>query len=226
MKNSKLKQRMHFETSSKIKSSIYKVLEAQLIEDVFRACKDLLQQWSSKALVEWLEVFGEALKAINFNNIKKECINLVLLLSEMSQPLESKMCAAKLYEYLCNVMPTKDYEAFIQNIRNLSHDFNWQVRKSMCESLVHIIDVYKDTDLGKDFFLEEIFDLVIDYEEEVRCTGVITFLTCFGYFMKMHSKQIYTIMKGIFLKMTEKISAQIAERLGTLIMGVCYVIRC
>ena len=189
--------------------------------DLFIACKDLLQQWSSKALEEWLQVFNDMLQLIQFDSIKKECTNLAILLSEASQPLESKMCAAMVFGYLSNVMPFKEYEIqFLSCIRSLCHDFNWQVRKMMCESLNMIITSYRCSEAGKELFVEEILNLVFDYEEEVRGSSIITFISCFKYFMSTHSKQIYTVVKSIFQKMTDKIALPFSERIGVLISGV------
>jgi len=221
MRNCRSRQHIPSEHCSLIKYLPTQALDCQQIEDLFTVCKDLLQQWSSKALEEWLIVFEDILKSVQFASIKKECSSLVILLSEISQPLESKICAARIYSYLSYVIPDKEYESlFLPSIRNLCHDFNWQVRKTMCDSMSQIIKQYKDADCGKELFSEEVLDLATDYEEDVRCSCLVSFLNVFGYVMQQYSSQICTVIKGIFTKMTEKVALCIVERIGLFFMGV------
>jgi hypothetical protein len=172
-----------------------------------------LQQWGSKALEEWIQVLSDLLQAIQFTTVKKECSNLVILLSEISQPLESKMCAAQIFGYLCNSMASSEYDLlFANSIRQLCHDYNWQVRKAMCDSLSKIILAYKDTDFSK--------ELVADYEEEVRCSSINSFLLCFGVYAALCQKAILDVIKVIILKMTPKIAIGFTEKVGYLLLGV------
>ena len=180
-----------------------------------------MQQWGSKALEEWIQVLSDLLQAIQFTTVKKECSNLVILLSEISQPLESKMCAAQIFGYLCNSMAPSEYDLlFANSIRQLCHDYNWQVRKAMCDSLSKIILAYKETDFSKELFLDEVIDLVADYEEEVRCSSINSFLLCFGVYATICQKAIFDVIKVIILKMTPKIAIGFTEKVGYLLLGV------
>lgn len=218
-----MKQPLLSEPSSIQKYALSQILDNQQLEDVFNVCKDLLQQWGSKALEEWIQVLSDLLQAIQFTTVKKECSNLVILLSEISQPLESKICAAQIFGYLCNSMAAAEYDTLFANcIRQLCHDYNWQVRKAMCDSLSKIIMAYKDTEFGKELFLEEVIDLVGDYEEEVRCSSINSFLLCFGWFTASCQKAICDIIKVIILKMTPKLALGFTEKIGYLLLGVIH----
>ena len=126
----------------------------------------------------------ELLNTLSFEEIKKDCFNLLDFLSGPSQPIESKQCACHIYVILSNYMTYNEFiESFITNIRNLCDDFNWQIRKAMCQSMKDIILKYKDTPTASILFSEELIVLLSDTDEEVRLAALHTFYGVFGIYI-------------------------------------------
>ena len=63
----------------------------------------MLKIWNQPVLDQWVLVFSELIKKIPYDLIEKECNQVILNLSEISQHVMSKYIASKMMGYVSEV---------------------------------------------------------------------------------------------------------------------------
>lgn len=80
-----------------------KFLEKNYQIKLFAVTLSMLKIWSQNVLIAWVDVFQELLTIIPFQTIEKDCINLIFLLSDHSQPISSRFISGKIIGIVAEV---------------------------------------------------------------------------------------------------------------------------
>lgn len=78
-------------------------LDKNSLNKLFSATLLILKQWSQNVLVAWVEVFDGLMQKLNFVNVEKECVNLIFMLSDHSQPISSRFISGMIIAIVAEV---------------------------------------------------------------------------------------------------------------------------
>lgn len=118
---------------------------------LFKKCISLLRIWSEQVLLGWFGVFQSILACVPAAKIQTECLLLAECLStppispnpvgDQSERLLSRKIGAMIICHLTTAVPTQDYaKKYLQYLRKLADDANWEVRQAVAERLPAVCD--------------------------------------------------------------------------------------
>ena len=131
-------------------------LEKDQYMDIFRLCVIIQGLWNTSVINEWSHVFDLVLANQPYNEIEKGCSNLVVGLSENSQPMQSRYAAAKQIGIMAERVRDKINGLIFDRARQLCQDYESDVRKLLADEV--ILKIYKS--IGNEICQNILFEKV------------------------------------------------------------------
>ncbi|CAD8071163.1 unnamed protein product [Paramecium sonneborni] len=157
-----------------IKENILEVTELLQIYDL---TTQILKIWSLPVLNEWIHTMDALLRVISLNIILNPAQQLILLLTDASQPTISRQSAAKLIGTLAQLLGNEIKGPLLDRARNLCSDHDKEIRLIMAEDVIVKVCSSISSDLIECYLLEKIMELYYDIDVVVKSSGMRLFFT-------------------------------------------------
>ncbi|CAD8191122.1 unnamed protein product [Paramecium octaurelia] len=157
-----------------IKDNQLQVMELLQIYDL---TTQILKIWSLPVLNEWIHTMNALLRVISLDIILNPISQLILLLTDASQPTISRQSAAKLIGTLAQLLGNDIKGPLLDRARNLCSDHDKEVRLTMAEDVIVKVCQSISSDLIECYLLEKIMELYYDTDIVVKSAGMKLFYT-------------------------------------------------
>ncbi|CAD8188071.1 unnamed protein product [Paramecium pentaurelia] len=162
--------------------SLHKLIkdnELQVMEllQIYDLTTQILKIWSLPVLNEWIHTMNALLRVISLNIILNPTQQLILLLTDASQPTISRQSAAKLIGTLAQLLGNEIKGPLLDRARNLCSDHDKEIRLIMAEDVIVKVCQSISSDLIECYLLEKIMELYYDTDIIVKSSGMRLFYT-------------------------------------------------
>jgi hypothetical protein len=131
-------------------------LKKDQLHEIFKLCLVISGLWNINVINQWACVFNIVLIKIPYNEIERNCSDLVVGLSENSQPMQSRYAAAKLIGVMAERVKHKINGLIFDRARQLCQDYESDVRLLLADEV--ILKIYKSisNDICENILLEKV----------------------------------------------------------------------
>ncbi|CAD8114177.1 unnamed protein product [Paramecium sonneborni] len=162
--------------------SLHKLIKENVLEltellQIYDLTTQILKIWSLPVLNEWIHTMDALLRVISLNIILNPAQQLILLLTDASQPTISRQSAAKLIGTLAQLLGNDIKGPLLDRARNLCSDHDKEIRLIMAEDVIIKVCSSISSDLIECYLLEKIMELYYDTDIVVKSSGMRLFFT-------------------------------------------------
>ena len=79
-------------------------LRVEILLDIFHLCLIILGQWNMDVIDEWIKIFNFVVNQLDWMFMKDKLSELITLLSQSSQPKQSRYAAARIMVAIAKVL--------------------------------------------------------------------------------------------------------------------------
>ncbi|CAK68135.1 unnamed protein product (macronuclear) [Paramecium tetraurelia] len=152
-------------------------LSNQELLQIYDLTTQILKIWSLPVLNEWVLTMDTLLRAIGINNILIPIQQLILLLTDSSQPSMSRQSSAKLMGTLAQLLGNEIKGPILDRARSLCSDHDKEIRLIMADDVLIKVCQSISSDLIECYLMEKIMELFYDTDQIVRSSGMKLFFT-------------------------------------------------
>ncbi len=163
-------------------NSFAQILLPAFYKDLKQATLVMTRQWSKAILQKWIIVYCVLVQKLLSDpeqlkeKLTKEFVDGAFAMSELSQPISVRVSSTTFAAQMAKQNSLLSTEAFLSHkvlskVRQLCQDFNWEVRKEMCQNLVHVSEYLGPHQAQTEIF-SEIEELLDDEEVEVKTQAI------------------------------------------------------
>ncbi|CAD8212825.1 unnamed protein product [Paramecium octaurelia] len=152
-------------------------LSMQELLQLYDLTTQILKIWSLPVLNEWVQTMDLLLRTIGLSNILLPIQQLILLLTDSSQPAISRQSAAKLIGTLAQLLGNEIKGPILDRARSLCSDHDKETRLIMADNVLIKVCQSISSDLIECYLMEKIMELYYDTDPIVRSAGVKLFFT-------------------------------------------------
>ncbi|KAM3135909.1 hypothetical protein pb186bvf_012038 [Paramecium bursaria] len=182
-----------------------KLLKEQQLKDhqlqqIYELCVQILKIWSQPVLEEWCDTMDLVLRKIE---LKPHITQLILLLTDSSQPTISRQTACRLIATMAELKAIKG--PLLDRARLLCSDHETEIRLSMAKDVMLKICRVIDQESLETYLLEKVLELYYDSDLCVKQYGMKLFYDIAQY---LSGDEIKTRVVKLFI---DQIQSQIEE---------------
>jgi hypothetical protein len=179
-------QRASDELQSEACTAFIKLLEKNLIKTdaqknkLLSVTKEMLESWGDGVLLDWALLGYHIVASINTIGCLNEIINHGVSLGEVSQPITTRVCSARLLGKILTLKssmmiqkPLKN-QKWVDKIYGLCRDFSWEVKVEISKWLGKLGKLLDQKQIEEDL-MPIILDLTEDEEGVVASHAIIAF---------------------------------------------------
>ncbi|CAD8122925.1 unnamed protein product [Paramecium sonneborni] len=144
---------------------------------IYDLTTQILKIWSLPVLNEWIQTMDTLLRTIGISNILIPVQQLILLLTDSSQPTISRQSAAKLIGTLAQLLGNEIKGPILDRSRNLCSDHDKEIRFVMADHVLIKVCQSISSDLIECYLMEKIMELYYDIDQTVKSAGMKLFFT-------------------------------------------------
>ncbi|CAD8101385.1 unnamed protein product [Paramecium primaurelia] len=152
-------------------------LTIQELLQIYDLTSQILKIWSLPVLNEWVQTMDLLLRTICLTNILIPIQQLILLLTDSSQPTISRQSAVKLIGTLAQLLGNQIKGPILDRTRNLCSDHDKETRLIMADNVLIKVCQSISSDLIECYLIEKIMELYYDTDLIVRSSGMKLFFT-------------------------------------------------
>ncbi|CAD8195416.1 unnamed protein product [Paramecium octaurelia] len=162
--------------------SLHKLIKENALQitellQIYDLTAQILKIWSLPVLNEWIHTMDALLRVISLNIVLNPAQQLILLLTDASQPAISRQSAAKLIGTLAQLLGNEIKGPLLDRARNLCSDHDKEVRLVMAEDVIVKVCQQLSSDLIECYLLEKIMELYYDTDIIVKSSGMRLFFS-------------------------------------------------
>lgn len=164
------------------------ILEKDQIMAIFRLSVVISGLWNINVINEWAKVFDIVLIKLPYAEIEKICSDLVVGLSENSQPMQSRYAAAKLIGIMAERIKDKINGQIFDRARQLCQDYESEVRLLLADEV--ILKIYRsiNNDICENILIEKVFELVYDPEIKIKVSSIKLLVDLLDYLKNVQKR--------------------------------------
>ncbi|CAD8123645.1 unnamed protein product [Paramecium sonneborni] len=144
---------------------------------IYDLTTQILKIWSLPVLNEWIQTMDILLRTIGLNNILIPVQQLILLLTDSSQPTISRQSVAKLIGTFAQLLGDEIKGPILDRARNLCSDHDKEIRFIMANDVLIKVCQSISSDLIECYLMEKIMELYYDIDQTVKTAAMKLFFT-------------------------------------------------